>query len=248
MFRIEVQDIISSKFDLIYGVVLYNLNIGMEPNKPISVGDFIKIFHTSFNDKFIKVAWDPEFPDARYVWRKGNLSNYRVINTIPGVSFELDDPILDDAFPENHDIKTEDSCPVKSQDQNDLNRTLDAAHETANGDKIVDSGKRMSFGEDLAEREPADGKGRYDLITPFGIRRLAIWCELGAKKYADRNWEKGMPFSRYIDAAKRHLDKYIMGMTDEDHLAAAAWNILAIMHHEELGQTELDDMPHYMGS
>lgn len=113
-------------------------------------------------------------------------------------------------------------------------------------DKIVDSGKRMSFGEGLAEREPTDGKGRYDLITPFGIRRLAIWYELGAKKYADRNWEKGMPFSRYIDAAKRHLDKYIMGMTDEDHLAAAAWNILSIMHHEELGQMEFDDMPHYM--
>ena len=111
---------------------------------------------------------------------------------------------------------------------------------------IVDGGKRMSFGEGLAEREPADGKGRYDLITPFGIRRLAIWYELGAKKYADRNWEKGMPFSRYIDAAKRHLDKYIMGMTDEDHLAAAAWNILSIMHHEELGQMEFDDMPHYM--
>ena len=66
------------------------------------------------------------------------------------------------------------------------------------------------------------------------------------KKYSDRNWEKGMPFSRYIDAAKRHLDKYIMGMTDEDHLAAAAWNILSIMHHEELGQMEFDDMPHYM--
>lgn len=111
---------------------------------------------------------------------------------------------------------------------------------------IVDGGKRMSYGEGLAEREPTDGKGRYDLITPFGIRRLAIWYELGAKKYADRNWEKGMPFSRYIDAAKRHLDKYIMGMTDEDHLAAAAWNILSIMHHEELGQMEFDDMPHYL--
>ena len=35
-------------------------------------------------------------------------------------------------------------------------------------------------------------------------------------------------------------------MTDEDHLAAAAWNILSIMHHEELGQMEFDDMPHYM--
>lgn len=35
-------------------------------------------------------------------------------------------------------------------------------------------------------------------------------------------------------------------MKDEDHLAAAAWNILCIIHHEELGQTELDDLPHYL--
>lgn len=109
-----------------------------------------------------------------------------------------------------------------------------------------DGGKRITFGEGTATREPDEGKGRYDLITPFGLRRLALWYELGAKKYADRNWEKGMPFSRYLNSAKRHLDKYLMGMTDEDHLAAAAWNILAIIHHEELGQTEFDDLPHYI--
>lgn len=112
--------------------------------------------------------------------------------------------------------------------------------------RINDSGERITYGFGLAEREPADGKGRYDLITPFGIYRLAKWYELGSAKYADRNWEKGMPFSRYISSAKRHIDKFIMGMEDEDHLAAAAWNILAIMHHEELGQTEFDDMPHYL--
>lgn len=111
---------------------------------------------------------------------------------------------------------------------------------------IDDSGERMSYGEGKATREPAKGKGRYDLITPFGMARLAKWYELGAEKYSDRNWEKGMPFSRYIDSAKRHIDKYIMGAKDEDHLAAAAWNILCVMHHEELGELELDDMPHYM--
>lgn len=111
---------------------------------------------------------------------------------------------------------------------------------------INDGGERISYGEGNAIREPSTGKGRYDLITPFGIMRLAKWYELGSKKYADRNWEKGMPFSRYIDSAKRHIDKFVMGMTDEDHLAAAAWNILAIIHHEELGQLEFDDMPHYL--
>lgn len=113
---------------------------------------------------------------------------------------------------------------------------------------IDDSGKRISYGEGMAIREPSDGKGRYDLISPFATMRLARWYELGSKKYADRNWERGMPFSRYINSLKRHIDKYIMGMEDEDHLAAAAWNIFAIMHHQELGQTQFDDMPHYFSN
>jgi len=112
--------------------------------------------------------------------------------------------------------------------------------------KIDDGGERISYGEGKAIREPSIGKGRYDLVTPFGVDRLAKWYELGAAKYADRNWEKGIPFSRYTDSAERHLNKWKMGMDDEDHLAAAAWNIFAIMHHQELGQTELDDMPHYL--
>lgn len=112
--------------------------------------------------------------------------------------------------------------------------------------KINDGGERISYGDGCAMHEPSEGKGRYDLITPFGILRLAKWYELGSKKYADRNWEKGMPFSRYIDSAKRHIDKFIMGMEDEDHLAAAVWNLLSIIHHQELGQTEFDDMPHYL--
>lgn len=111
--------------------------------------------------------------------------------------------------------------------------------------KIDDGGLRINYGEGKAIREPSTGKGRYDLITPFGLDRLAKWYELGAKKYADRNWEKGMPFSRYTDSAFRHLNKFIMGMDDEDHLAAAVWNLMCIMHHQELGQLEFDDMPHY---
>lgn len=113
---------------------------------------------------------------------------------------------------------------------------------------INDGGERISYGEGMAFREPTTGKGRYDLISPFATRRLAEWYELGSKKYLPRNWEKGMPFSRYIDSAKRHIDKYIMGMEDEDHLAAAAWNIFAIMHHQELQENHLDDMPHYLST
>jgi len=111
---------------------------------------------------------------------------------------------------------------------------------------LADSGERISYGEDKAIREPASGKGRYDLVSQFALRRIAQHYENGSKKYADRNWEKGMPFSRYVDSAMRHMGEYVMGKTNEDHLAAACWNLMAIMHHETLGQSELDDMPHYL--
>ena len=111
---------------------------------------------------------------------------------------------------------------------------------------LNDTGKRISYGEDKAIREPSEGKGRYDLISPFALNRLAKHYENGAKKYFDRNWEKGIPYSRYVDSAMRHLTQFVMGKEDEDHLAAAAWNIFSIMHHQELNQTDLDNLPHYL--
>jgi hypothetical protein len=94
-------------------------------------------------------------------------------------------------------------------------------------------------------RDTREGKGRFDLISPFALRRLAGVYERGSVKYAARNWEKGQPFSRCLDSALRHLNCFAMGWTDEDHASQAAWNILAILHFQETGRTELDDMPHY---
>jgi len=111
--------------------------------------------------------------------------------------------------------------------------------------ELKDSGKRESF-KSGAVRDSREGKGRYDLVTPFGLKRLAIIMEKGAKKYNARNWEKGMEFSRLLDSAQRHLEQFKMGLIDEDHLAQATFNIFAIMHFQELGRTGLDDLPRYM--
>ena len=112
--------------------------------------------------------------------------------------------------------------------------------------KMNDSGERITFGENAAQREPTLGKGRPDLITPFGLTRLSKWYELGALKYGDRNYEKGMPFSRYTASMFRHVIGWIKGDESEDHLSAIAWNAFAIMHHQELGELKWDDMPHYL--
>jgi hypothetical protein len=110
---------------------------------------------------------------------------------------------------------------------------------------MKDSGERTIF-DGKAMREVVQGKGRYDLISPFAIKRLAIVLEKGAVKYDDRNWEKGgIKFSRYIDSAMRHLNQYVMGMRDEDHLAQAMYNIMAILHFDELGDFTDDNLPKY---
>lgn len=111
---------------------------------------------------------------------------------------------------------------------------------------IVDDGQIRDTFEGGGTRERAEGKGRYDLLPIFALKRLARWYELGAQKYGDRNWEKGLPYSRCIDSAKRHLDKFLMGMHDEDHLTAAIWNLMAILDFQERGMNQFDDLPHYL--
>lgn len=62
---------------------------------------------------------------------------------------------------------------------------------------------------------------RWDLVL-----EVAKHFEEGAKKYGDRNWEKGIPCYRYIDSAVRHYCKWRAGWTDEPHDRAFIWNIL----------------------
>lgn len=106
---------------------------------------------------------------------------------------------------------------------------------------LADSGARADYTTG-ATREPSTGKGRYDLISPIALMRLARHYENGAIKYTDRNWEKGIPISRCIDSAMRHLTQYMAGWNNEDHLAAVMWNIAAIMHFEELNP-DMQDVP-----
>lgn len=97
---------------------------------------------------------------------------------------------------------------------------------------LRDSGERQSF-ETGAVRDSQDGKGRYDLISPLFLRRLAKVLERGAKKYSARNWEKGIPLERLIDSTLRHICQLMMGDAVEDHAAQAAWNLHAFIHTAE---------------
>lgn len=98
--------------------------------------------------------------------------------------------------------------------------------------EILDSGDRHAF-ETGAVRDMQEGKGRCDLLPPAALLRVARHFEAGAKKYGERNWEKGIPINSFIDSSLRHILKYMQGLTDEDHLVAAAWNLLCALEMEE---------------
>jgi hypothetical protein len=111
--------------------------------------------------------------------------------------------------------------------------------------KIADNGTRVAY-ENGGNRESRVGKGRQDLIEPVLIERLGDWYELGANKYGDRNWELGISVKDCLAAIIRHTFKFSAGYTDEDHLAAIAWNSAAIMRMEEYPKyIKFLDLPHY---
>lgn len=99
--------------------------------------------------------------------------------------------------------------------------------------KVLDSGKRRQFPSG-AVRDDSTGKGRFDLLPMTALEVVAKHFEAGAQKYGDNNWRKGVPMNAFFDSGLRHLVKAIRGDVDEDHLAAAAWNILCAIETRDV--------------
>lgn len=106
---------------------------------------------------------------------------------------------------------------------------------------IQDSGERREFSTG-AVRDMAEGKGDMISMPWEALLRLSKHYEAGAKKYDRWNYRKGIPVSSFIDSACRHLAKYQCGCDDEDHLAAAAFNILGAMLMEN-NNPDMQDLP-----
>ena len=105
---------------------------------------------------------------------------------------------------------------------------------------LNDSGNRSSAGGGVRDRSAENG--RYDLISPVVMHKLARHLAAGAEKYEPRNWEKGMPLSWCLDSAERHLNKLKCGMKDEDHAIAALCNMMFFIHlNEAISQGILDE-------
>lgn len=77
-------------------------------------------------------------------------------------------------------------------------------------------------------------EARFDLIPVPALTELAVLYGRGAKKYAERNMERGYPFSKSYAAMERHSKAWWNG-EDHDpemgtsHLAAVAWHAMTLM-------------------
>lgn len=97
------------------------------------------------------------------------------------------------------------------------------------------------------QRADDTDKIRFDLIPPWPFYLLGQVYTIGANKYGDDNWKKGMSWMRMVGSMKRHLEAFILGesMDQEDgqhHLASVAWGAFALMEYE-LFRPEFDDRP-----
>ena len=96
-------------------------------------------------------------------------------------------------------------------------------------------------------RKDDTGKLRYDLIPVYSLERLAEVYTIGAKKYGDRNWEKGLTWSRVFSAMMRHAWAWWRGETfdpvdGQHHLSSVAWCAFALMEYQHK-KTGEDDRP-----
>ena len=113
-------------------------------------------------------------------------------------------------------------------------------------------GKKLAKADGGGLRYDAD-KNRLDLIPPEWPWALGDVTTQGSRKYPERNWERGMSWSKMIGCALRHIFKFCMGerydgdgfdlekgTTGCHHLAMAAWNLLGLMTYDLRGIGEND--------
>lgn len=91
------------------------------------------------------------------------------------------------------------------------------------------------------------GKPRYDLVPLDSLEAVAMVLAYGAQKYGERNWEKGMSWSRPFAACLRHLFAWFIGRdidpeSGQPHLAHAACNLFFLLAFANR-KTGTDDRP-----
>ncbi len=95
-----------------------------------------------------------------------------------------------------------------------------------------------------SQRDDRTGKLRMSLVPHGALNRVMKRFLDGAETYGENNWMKGQPYSVLYDSAQRHMMQFWSGDKSEDHLSAAAWNIMCLMHFDDQ-DNKLDDRENF---
>jgi len=92
------------------------------------------------------------------------------------------------------------------------------------------------------------GKAPWHLLPPDAMEEVLNVLSYGADKYAPRNWEKGMDWSRPFSAMMRHMWAWWSGEDNDresglSHLAHAACCVLFLLAYNKRFDG-YDDRPH----
>jgi hypothetical protein len=93
-----------------------------------------------------------------------------------------------------------------------------------------------------------EGKLRFDLVNPKAHAEMVKVLTMGAKKYADRNWELGMTWTSVIASLKRHTQAIERGEDFDPesgllHVAHVACNAHFLTAYYKI-YPQGDDRPH----
>jgi len=120
------------------------------------------------------------------------------------------------------------------------------ARKRKTGDEELD----RTLEDEVVGRKNDEGKLRYDLDSVAAAEGRVAVLTHGAAKYRDRNWEKGILYSRVYAALQRHLHAWWGGsVLDEDThlhpLSHAACELMFLQEFEArpLTYEEFDDRP-----
>jgi hypothetical protein len=95
-----------------------------------------------------------------------------------------------------------------------------------------------------AVRDQDDTKPDFiETVSWLAWNRFAMYMKGKETRYGRGNWKKGIPIEEYEKSLMRHIHKYFANKYDgasfepeEDHLAAAWFNLQGLIHEEEKGR------------
>lgn len=93
-----------------------------------------------------------------------------------------------------------------------------------------------------------EGKPRYDLLPAGSLADVVEVFTMGAKKYGDDNWSKGLSYRRYFGSIMRHMWAWFGGEDNDkesgiNHLAHAAANCMILLAFHRNADRKWDDRP-----